>query len=206
MDFWFVWKKTISDINRSTQFADPSDSNVVSYELGLLDELVAGKYNFDGLNLDYIRYAGAWDCPEKGCKWLVNPTAIEDFVKTVRKRYPKIILSADLFPRKDVRIAIGQNGIIGDLDIAIDMAYTKFAISNSYEISLNEMKKDYPNAHIVPLLRGWIVGKRDLTLISGLKADVNIAKSFSKDWGIFTYESLLIQSGRSLSEILKEVE
>ena len=91
---------------------------------------------------------------------------------------------------------------------AIDMAYTKFAISNSYKIgiSLNEMKKDYPNAHIVPLLRGWIVGKRDLTLISGLKADVNIAKSFSKDWGIFTYESLLIQSGRSLSEILKEVE
>ena len=90
---------------------------------------------------------------------------------------------------------------------AIDMAYTKFAISNSYEIgiSLNEIKNDYPNKRIIPLLRGWIKGD-SASFIRNLKSDILASRVFTKDWGIFTYESLLIQSGKPLSDILKEVE
>jgi hypothetical protein len=203
---------------QSNVAAEPSNPMVVTYELTALEELMANYPLLSGINLDYIRYMLVGDSCYAGGDvkkdvephiWNVNSTAIEDFVKKVRAEFPNAVLSADVFADAQMRIDIGQAGILQYLDIIMPMAYTYFPNGTAMDLKtwVSTIKQGFPTKTVMPILRGWEDGLPNPTpagLISNLTSDLVAVKTIGSDgYAIFTYEYLLKQTGNNKLSAIK---
>lgn len=191
-------------------FADPGVPEVVDYELALLQEIIEN-YNVDGINLDYIRYAGDWEDKQRpdgsgrppGYNWVVRPEAVENFIKLARQRIKvtrsNLILSADIFANPVTRITIGQDGVLPDLGMVILMVYSGDIPAQLIGPYATALRAQYPNKILIPALRGWALPvsvdevQSQEGFLADLKSDIAAVKAAGVNgYAIFTYENVLV--------------
>jgi hypothetical protein len=203
---------------QSNVAADPSNPHVVEHELSVLGDLLAEYPLLSGINLDYIRYSSPPDPCYRGGDvtkdvephlWNVNSSAIVDFVKKVRTKFPNVILSADVLADAQTRTEVGQAGILQYVDIIMPMTYSYNPTGTALDIKnwVDEIKQEVPTKTILPILRGWTSGLPNPTaagLISNFASDLAAVKTENTaGYAIFTYDELLRETGNSkLSVIL----
>jgi len=180
---------------KSKKYANPANGDVRRYELDILEEITK-KYPIAGINLDYIRYPDLEDLrKETGCSNIsinVNSGVIEAFVREVKARFPSMTLSADVKSSALDRLDVGQGNIIQYLDVVMPMLYTGWITPAAIPVFLGEMRLLYPDAVVVPDLRGWDYPKGSGHLIADLTRDISLAKEGGSDgYAIFTYEQML---------------
>jgi hypothetical protein len=190
-------------------FADPANAEVVAYELALLEEITK-KYPVVGINLDYIRYTDV--SPPLGYGLVKDPASITAFVQQVKSRSPNLTISADVFPYggitttlltdkfsldslgrgSNTREALGQEEMIGSLDMVMPMDYSRFSVGSPGDItdSIKEIKTNHPGIQVMPILRGWSINQDADGFLTDLAADIE-SSGGGEGIGIFTYESAL---------------
>jgi len=195
---------------KSKIFADPKSSTVAEYEFKLLDELFSKYPDIKGLNLDYIRYPDLSNFREsiqdtngfmksecEAADFQVSSEVITDFVRQVRKKYPKVVLSADVMASQGRREALGQEGILIYLDWVMPMEYTKMGVSpGDIGTWIEEIKKSHSDKRVISDLRGWVISQTGSQLLDDLTRDIKDARQAGANgYAIFTYESLLSEAG-----------
>ncbi len=184
-------------------FAEPMNSDVVSYQLSLLSEIVA-KYPLTGINLDYIRYAyaGEGDLPP-GSPISIHPDAINDFVNKVMTNFPRFVISADVFADSGTRQEMGQSGVLDIVSVIMPMEYmyfSKFLGSDKVAGYGQEIKLMHLNKAVIPILRGWVCrtpscskNETYFDMLNSLTAGIQATKSIipADGYAIFTYEMML---------------
>lgn len=167
---------------KSNLFAEPANAQVVQYELGLLEEIVAKFPELYGINLDYIRYPEKDDVIDvkeikkqainicknkkketepqecvKSVNWKINSNAVSEFVKKVKLKFPNHIISGDIFSNDDSRKTVAQNKVPKNLGLIMPMTYTYFGMKGPDKVmdSILEIRRLFPGIPIRPCLRGW---------------------------------------------------
>ncbi len=148
----------------------------------------------------------------------VNSQAITDFVRMVRERFSSHTLSADVMAGPEVRQKVGQDGILTYLDWIIPMTYVYFGLGGPEDIGFycSRLREEYQNKTILPILRGWLcrtnkkcsIDETTKQFKDSVRAGIAIVKSLDgTGYGIFTYESLLKDTGSyRLRDIKKRIQ
>jgi len=112
---------------RSEMFGDPTNSDVVNYELSVISEIAKLKLyqSVGGINLDYIRYADS-KAAKAGYAWDVKPDAVSGFAASVKSNHPGKRISADIFANPLSRVQIGQTNVPDVVDMLVPMLYSYF--------------------------------------------------------------------------------
>jgi len=203
---------------RSGMFADPTNSDVVNYELSVISEIVNLYPNIGGINLDYIRYAG----PNEDTKtagnltgkpadftWDVKPDAVKGFASSVKSGQPGKLISADIFANPLSRVQIGQTNVPDVVDMLVPMIYSYFHMGGSDQVYLGVAANriNYLDKTMMPVLRGWnIPDPQSQGLIADLTADIAAVKNAGANgYAIFTYESLRRYSSSNLTGLSKKI-
>ncbi len=199
-------------------FADPSNAQVVTYQLNLLTEIMQKYPSLSGINLDYIRYSDEasvevygdnGSTTTKSVSWIVDSQAVTDFVKNVRSHYPNMQLSADVLAGTVRRQGVGQDGILKYLDIVMPMEYTKMGVDSNQVTGLTaDIGTGYPSGKVIVDLRGWAIKQDGPALIFDIGTDITSVKSAGANgFAIFTYESFLGDTGyKSLKSVKDKID
>ncbi|MFH1261700.1 MAG: hypothetical protein ABII39_07165 [Candidatus Micrarchaeota archaeon] len=207
----------------STLFAEPTNEEVVQYELKVLDEITR-RYGSKlyGINLDYIRYtdSGVYECVEFGEKnqnvyeWIVDPNAPANFVKRVVERYPGFVISGNVMPQEVYRIKLGQENTLQYLEMIMPMTYTRFGAGawTSITAEVGVLQMNHLGVPIMADLRAWPIPNTTdqnvnaISLFPDLSADIR-ASLWADGFVLFTYESLLDSTGsKSLYLIMNRID
>ncbi len=218
---WAFWA---SD-SESKLIADPTSSKVTVYQLQLLAELTQ-MYGVVGINLDYIRYPDSSQEAELPVgfhgfgahTFTVDSGAITSFVETVRAKFPKLTLSADVKAGGDARTAVGQDEMLPLLDVIMPMTYSYFGMGGSDDIAswVSKVQFKYPEKLVIPDLRGWLcriyegcrLTETSPEFIYQLSSDIQAVRALTVGgYAIFDYESLLRDVGndKTLKDIRREL-
>ncbi len=125
---------------------------------------------------------------------IVSSEAVEAFVNRVRERFPRMILSADVFAGAGARRSLGQDTILQHLDIIMPMEYTslEFTVKDIKE-SVQFLRSNYSGKPLIAVVRTWSLGGEGLLgLKMSVLADLTaVVEAGTRSYGLFTYESLL---------------